>query len=316
MNMPPRRTLDTPRPPRAQWRTPQALSYRQFGESARRPTRPAAIATGIRFAELEPEDEEAKLEEALDEEAKPAAAGAEGVGRATAEAAHDFNNLLSVILTCAGELETLGLDETQLERVAEIRAAAERGAILTRDMIDTARSESRSRRPVPVDLAAAVRGSRGLLERTVGDGIEVRIQLEGGLPMALFPPGGIETVLLNLAANARDAMPARGALAVRAGLATVGVADPHLAPGWYARLLVSDSGCGMHPRLLRRAPEPYFTTKGERGSGLGLPTVFGLARGVGGDVRIESVVGRGTSVAVFLPAVRPGGGPLTLAPRV
>jgi signal transduction histidine kinase len=316
MKMPPRRTLDTPRPPRAQWRTPQALSYRQLGEPARRPTRPAAIATGVRFAALDAQEEVDEPGATIADADEPDAPRAEGVSRATAEAAHDFNNLLSVILTCAGELETLGLDETQLERVADIRAAAERGAILTRGMIDTARSQSRSRRPVPVDLGAAVSKSRGLLERTVGNRTEVRIEIERGLPLALFPPDAIEVVLLNLAANARDAMTAPGVLAVRAALATIGAADPHLAPGWYARLTVSDSGCGMHPRLLRRAPEPYFTTKGDRGSGLGLPTVFGLARGVGGDVRIESVVGRGTSVAVLLPAVRPGGRPLTLAQRV
>ena len=168
---------------------------------------------------------------------------------------------------------------------------------------------------MPVDLVEAIGAARGLLERTVGSRIEVRLELERGLPMALCPPGQLETVLLNLAANARDAMPARGVLAVRAGLAPVGAADPYLAPGWYARLLVSDSGSGMHPRLLRRAPEPYFSTKGGRGTGLGLPTVFGLARSVGGDVRIDSIVGRGTTVAVYLPAVRPGGKPLTLESR-
>jgi len=317
MTMASRRTLDTRRPLRPQWRTtPEALSFRHFGEAGR----PGDDA-GARFPEPEAPSERpepgaspAPAEHAGPTPTPPPPTG-ETVSRATAEAAHDFNNLLSVILTCAGELEDLGLEQTQRERVAEIRDAAERGAVLTRSMIDTARAQSGRRRPVPVDLGAAIGAARGLLERTVGDRIEVRIELERGLPLALCPPDQLETVLLNLAANARDAIPARGLLAVRAGLATVGDADPCLAPGWYARLLVSDTGSGMHPRLLRRAPEPYFSTKGGRGTGLGLPTVFGLARSVGGDVRIDSIVGRGTTVAVYLPAVRPGGKPLTLANR-
>ncbi len=113
-----------------------------------------------------------------------------------------------------------------------------------------------------------------MLKRTAGPGVVVVPETRPGLPRALCDPDDLEKALLNLAANARDAMPAGGELRVRAEVATVGASDPSLAPGWYVRIDVADSGAGISPEVLRRVAEPYFSTKAGHGSGLGLPAVF------------------------------------------
>ncbi len=231
-----------------------------------------------------------------------------------AEVAHDFNNILSVILSCASELAGTGLDQRQRQGVEEILAAASRGAVLTRELIDRARSNTVPA-IAPVDVGATVASISPLLKRTAGREVSIALETGPGLPRALCDPDDLEKALLNLAANARDAMPAGGELRIRAEIATVGASDPSLAPGWYVRIDVSDSGAGISPEVLRRVAEPYFSTKAGHGSGLGLPTVFRAARAAGGEVRISSMLGKGTTVTLMLRAARADGTPLALGAR-
>ena len=234
------------------------------------------------------------------------------LGRLVGEAAHDFNNILSVILSCADELLGASLDGEQRERVLEIRAAGLRGAALNRKLIDTSRSTDSGASPAPTDVGEAIRSAKGLLRRTLGRRVDLEIEIEEALPAAVCASEDLVTSLLNVAANARDAMPGGGTLAIRATRATMGAGDPLLGPGWYVRIDIVDDGVGMTPRVLRRAPDPYFTTKAERGTGLGLPTVAGTARAAGGDLRITSAPGHGTTVTLLLPATRENGDPLAI----
>jgi signal transduction histidine kinase len=226
--------------------------------------------------------------------------------------AHDFNNILSVILTCASELAAQA-NEEQLEWIREIRAAALRGGGLNRKLIDLTREASAGGQPPrPTDIGAAIGSASSLLERTLGRRIDLEIEVDEALPPALCSGDDLVASLLNVTGNARDAMPAGGTVVVRATQATLDADDPILGPGWYVRIDVHDNGVGMTPRVLRRAPDPFFTTKAERGTGLGLATVYGTARAAGGDARITSAPGAGTTVTILLPAVGPDGQLLAL----
>ena len=142
-----------------------------------------------------------------------------------------------------------------------------------------------------------------LLERAVGPGIELRLVSDGHLPRVRLAAGEIERILLNLAANSRDAMPGGGAIAIRTGIVPVPPGDPCLGTGWHVRIAFADSGAGMRPEIARRAAEPYFSTKRDTGTGLGLASVQALVRAAGGDLRINSRAGCGTTVSVYLPAL-------------
>jgi signal transduction histidine kinase len=226
------------------------------------------------------------------------------MGRLVAGAAHDFNNILSVILTCADELLSAATDDDQREWLTEIRAAALRGGDLNRKLIDITREASAGgQAPQPTDVGATIRSATSLLERTLGRRIELELDLDDALPPAFCSSDDLVASLLNVTGNARDAMPAGGTVVLRASSATLDADDPILGPGWYVRIDVHDNGVGMTPRVLRRAPDPFFTTKAERGTGLGLPTVYGTARAAGGDARITSAPGAGTTVTILLPAV-------------
>jgi signal transduction histidine kinase len=232
----------------------------------------------------------------------------------TAETAHDFNNLLSVILSCASELEQSTDDPRTAERAEEIRTAAERGADLTRRLIDATRP--RCGPTAPLDLSRAVTACSRMMGRALGHGIRLAIEPAAGLPRVPLSEEQVEQILLNLAANARDAMVAGGSFTIRTRMLSLEPGDDHLRPGWYVSLEAIDDGIGMTAEQLERATEPYFTTKeGARGSGLGLPTIAEAARAAGGDLRIASEPGAGTTVSVYLPAVRNNGEPLTLASR-
>jgi signal transduction histidine kinase len=233
----------------------------------------------------------------------------------TAEAAHDFNNLLSVILGCASEIEA-GLDsEAEVsERAGEIRAAAERGAELTRALIDAARPSPAAERPS--NLNAAIVTALPMIERACGPHIDVRCEPDTGLPKVGVSEGQIERILLNLATNGRDAMDGRGTLTIRSSLVPIPPGDCNLGAGWYLRLSVSDEGPGMSSAVMARALEPFYTTKKEDlGSGLGLPTVLGIARDAGGDLRISTSRGVGTTVSIYLPGIRDNGESLALPAR-
>ncbi len=226
----------------------------------------------------------------------------EAVGQLTGGVAHDFNNLLTILL---GNLELLQSNSQAAPfaaRLATMRAAAERGASLIGHLLAFARRQPLQ--PRAVDLGALVRAMHPLLQSAVGSQIGLAFELDAHAPAALVDPAQIELVILNLAINARDAMPAGGTLRLEVGAIQLEASPSPDAPhaGTYAALRVIDSGIGMSEDVRSRAFEPYFTTKplGTR-SGLGLSQVYGVARQSGGQVRIESRVGAGTTVTVILP---------------
>lgn len=236
----------------------------------------------------------------------------EQIGLMTACVAHDFNNVLSVIMVCAGEIAASG-DAEQRERAREISDAAERGAELSRRLLTEERLPEPESEPLAIDTAIV--DALPLLKRTLGPGIEIALSSQGHLPHVLLAPGELQRMLVNLAANARDAMPAGGAVAIRTAQVTMAPGDPALGPGWYLRISFVDTGSGISPELIGRAAQPYFTTKPGTGSGLGLATVRGLVRSRGGEMRLSSPPGAGTTVTLDLPAVSADGEPLSLPAR-
>jgi two-component system cell cycle sensor histidine kinase/response regulator CckA len=225
----------------------------------------------------------------------------EAVGRLAAGIAHDFNNLLSVILTYSGELEMSLTDSEKREQAAEIRAAADRGARLTRQLLAYTRRESSEGEPI--DLNRAVRDTVQLLIRVLGEDVQIRTEPAAGLPRALLAPGQAEQILVNLATNARDAMPDGGILTIATRLSSISVPDSQLGTGWYVRLSVTDSG-GHRDR-----PEEGIDRDGP---GLGTAAIHQMVRSAGGDVRVSTEPEGGTTVSVYLPAIRGNGDPLSL----
>lgn len=232
----------------------------------------------------------------------------EAVGRLAGGIAHDFNNLVTVILNTGKMLQaTSGLPDEARRELDEIMTASSRAADLTRQLLTF--SSRQIVRPRAVDLNEAVANAEKMLRRIIGEDINLVVDLEADLPSTMFDAGQAEQILLNLAVNARDAMPHGGRL--RIATAALDVADdepatdrpPDLAPGRYATLTVSDTGSGMSPEVLSHAFEPFFTTKATgEGTGLGLSTVYGIVRQHHGGVDIVSDEGRGTSVTIYLPA--------------
>jgi signal transduction histidine kinase len=222
------------------------------------------------------------------------------IGRLTAGVAHDFNNLLMSISGNAEMARSQSDAHPALaQRLAAILKVADRGAGLVRQLLAFSRKQELA--PVLVDLNQVVRGIIDLLRATLGDGIKVSTKLSPSLWPALIDPAQIEHVILNLAINARDAMPDGGTLTITTANATLGRSE-ELAPGDYVVIAVSDSGTGMTEEILHNAFEPFFTTKQPgQGSGLGLSQVHGMASQSGGGVQIDSTVGKGTTVSVFFP---------------
>jgi CheY-like chemotaxis protein len=229
----------------------------------------------------------------------------EAIGQLTGGVAHDFNNLLTAIL---GNLEILGRRVTEpriLRLVENAMRAADRGAKLTGQLLAFARKQRLQ--PQAVDLNQLVQSMGTLLRSTLGGTVEVDVEPAPDLRQALADPTQLELVVLNLAINARDAMPDGGRLTIRTENATIlrpsRPEDP--PPGNFVALTVADAGMGMTADVLARVFEPFFTTKEVgKGSGLGLPQVLGLAQQLGGGVRIVSEPGKGTSVTVYLPQAR------------
>jgi signal transduction histidine kinase len=227
----------------------------------------------------------------------------EAVGRLTGGVAHDFNNLLTVVL---GNIELLSravqFDQHASDLLAAMRAAAERGATLTAQLLAFARRQPLV--PRPVDLNAVIAGMQDLLKSALGRTIQLETWPAFELWPAMADATQIELVVLNLAINARDAMPRGGVLNIETANAQVG--PPQLpgepTEGEYVAITVRDNGVGMTADVLARAFEPFFTTKAPgSGSGLGLSQVYGTARQSGGGVRIDSAPGVGTSVTIYLP---------------
>ena len=226
----------------------------------------------------------------------------EAVGQLTGGIAHDFNNLLTAVI---GSLDLLmrRTEEEKLRRLAgNALQAAERGAKLTAQLLAFSRRQRLS--PAPLDPNSIVTGMGDLLARAIGSHVRVETRLEPNLWHALADPTQLEVMLLNLAINARDAMPAGGRLTIATknveSISQQLAAD--LTPGQYVAISVADTGTGMSPAVLARAFEPFFTTKEQgKGTGLGLAQLYGFAKQSGGTVRIESAEGKGTTVTIYLP---------------
>ncbi len=230
----------------------------------------------------------------------------EAVGQLTGGIAHDFNNLLAIIAGNAEILDKEVAEETGGAKpmLSAISRAAGRGSELTSRLL--AFSRRQPLRPVPIYLSDLVGSMSDLLRRSLGETIEIAVRAEPDLWPAMVDPGQVENAILNLALNARDAMPAGGALAIECANVCLDEAfakqHPETRAGDHVVLTVADCGSGMSDHVRDHAFEPFFTTKdvGE-GSGLGLSMVYGFAKQSGGHVTIESAEGRGTTVKLYLP---------------
>ncbi len=217
--------------------------------------------------------------------------------------AHDFNNILQSITGNATLVARRAEDvQHSRHRAGLILDAAERGGAISRRLLAFARQDSLSAEPV--DIADILQGAALLLEHTLHRSICLAVRAPPDLPMVLADKAQLETVLVNLAANARDAMPRGGTLSFEAAAETVSDARAHppLAPGFYVRITVADNGAGMEADILARAAEPFFTTKPKgKGTGLGLSMAKGFSEQSGGAFAIDSEPGTGTVVTLWLP---------------
>jgi PAS domain S-box-containing protein len=230
----------------------------------------------------------------------------EAVGQLTGGIAHDFNNMLTGVIgsldivrlrLAAGRTDGLG------EFVQLALASANRAAALTQRLLAFSRRQSLDSRPL--DINGLIGSLADLLARTMGERITLRLELDASVPAGVADANELESAILNLAINARDAMPDGGVLTVQTSACVTAErdADKLPGPGRYVVVTVSDSGVGMAPALLEKVFEPFFTTKPlGQGTGLGLSMVYGFARQSGGDVRIASCPDKGTSVKIYLPA--------------
>jgi len=256
----------------------------------------------FRCAFLRDISERRQLEEQLREAHKM-----EAVGRMVDGVAHDFNNLLTAIMIYSGLLVRQMTSQSPLRRHAEqINLAAERGKQLIGQLLDFSRRHPPESKAI--SLSDLVEGMREMLQRLLGEHIDLTVRCPSAIGVVHADPAQIEQVIMNLALNGRDAMPEGGKLRIE--IAEVKVdenyarARPGLAAGPYVRLSVRDSGCGMDEASRSHAFEPFFTTKERgRGTGLGLSTVYGIVRQNGGHVDIDSQPGQGTTVSILLPRV-------------
>jgi PAS domain S-box-containing protein len=224
----------------------------------------------------------------------------ETIGQLTGGVAHDFNNLLMAVMGNLDLLRKRLPDDPRLRRLIDgALQGAERGASLTQRLLAFARQQDL--RAVPVDLRGLIQGMIDLLERSLGPRILLRLDIPEGLPPARVDANQLELALLNLAINARDAMPDGGSIDITVAEHHVS-GDPVLKSGGYLRLSVIDTGKGMPPQILKRAIEPFFSSKPlGKGTGLGLSMVHGLAVQLGGSLQLTSAVGKGTTATLLLP---------------
>jgi PAS domain S-box-containing protein len=231
----------------------------------------------------------------------------ESVGRLAGGVAHDFNNVLTVINGYSDfVLNALGSGDSLYPHLQEIKRAGERGASLTAQLLAFSRKQVVE--PRPLDLNAIVNDAERMLQRLIGEDIELDTRLDPLLGQVMADRGQIDQVIMNLVINARDAMPVGGRLEITTQNveldAGVTAANPEAPPGRYLLLTVTDTGIGMDQHTLQNIFEPFFTTKERgQGSGLGLSTVYGIIRQAGGWIDVQSAVGRGTTFQVFLPRV-------------
>ncbi|MCX8280906.1 PAS domain S-box protein [Phyllobacterium sp. 0TCS1.6C] len=228
----------------------------------------------------------------------------EAIGQLTGGVAHDFNNLLMAVL---GSLELLrkriSADPRALDLLDNAVEAAQRGSSLTQRMLAFARRQDLDLQTV--DLPGLVDNVADLLERSIGPAITIDMRFPAQLPNVTADPNQLELALLNLAVNARDAMPNGGKIVISAREATVAGGDPDMAAGRYACLSISDEGEGMDKETLDRAIEPFYTTKGVgKGTGLGLPMVHGIMKQSGGQLVLRSEPQKGTTAELWLPVAQ------------
>ncbi|WP_052721140.1 PAS domain S-box protein [Actinoplanes rectilineatus] len=225
----------------------------------------------------------------------------ESLGQLAGGIAHDFNNLLAVILNYAAFIIEDAAGSQPAVDAEQIARAARRGSDLTHQLLAFARREVI--RPRPLNLNTVVTEVHQMLVRSLGEHIALAVHTAEGLPAVIADPGQLEQVLVNLAVNARDAMPTGGSLTVDTAVVDVGDDATDTAPGRYVRLRVADTGTGMPKEVIDKAFEPFFTTKPSgQGTGLGLATVYGIVTQAGGTVRIHSAAGLGTTFTILLPA--------------
>jgi len=230
----------------------------------------------------------------------------ESLGMLAGGVAHDFNNLLAVIRNCAGFVAEATADNEPVRAdVEEIIKAAEQAAQLTRQLLIFGRREQVQLKAL--DLNVVVADVQSLLARSIGEHIQLVVHPSASLPAVHADRSQIEAVLVNLAVNARDAMPGGGILTIELGVTHLDHEDtgllPPLSPGCYVTLSVSDTGVGMSPDVVARIFEPFFTTKPQgQGTGLGLATVHGIVTAAGGGLSVQSAPGAGTTIRAFYPA--------------
>ena len=230
------------------------------------------------------------------------------LGQLAGGIAHDFNNVMQAVQGGAGLIRRRPNDPAAIDRYAAIiEDAAHRGTSVTRRLLSFARRGEL--RATAVDVAAMLDGLREVLAHTLGVGVVVGLDVTPGLPPVLADRGQLETAVVNLSTNARDAMPSGGTITLSAAPEVVST-EKHpegLAPGHYVRLMVTDTGAGMDAATLARVMEPFFSTKPRgQGTGLGLPMARGFAEQSGGALALNSAPGRGTSVTLWLPVAAAG----------
>jgi signal transduction histidine kinase/CheY-like chemotaxis protein/CHASE3 domain sensor protein len=229
----------------------------------------------------------------------------EAVGQLTGGLAHDFNNILQIVQANLDLMkDRLLTDRDALERLTAASAAAERGARLTQQLLAFARRQPLA--PRPTNVARLVGDLAGLLRHALGERIALDVALADGAWNARIDPGQLENAILNLAINARDAMPDGGTVHVEVTSATLdrryAALHPEAAPGSYVLIAVEDTGTGMAADVVAQAFDPFFTTKRDgKGTGLGLSMVYGFVRQSNGHIRIDTAPGQGTSVKMYLP---------------
>ena len=250
------------------------------------------------------------LQRAQSEEALNHAQRLDSVGQLTGGIAHDFNNLLTIIqgnLQVLEELPAIGKDPAALHMVAAAARASRRGAELTGKLLAFSRRQVLS--PSPVDVGGLIESLAGMLRRTIDQHIGIRVNAQPACPPCMADPGQLESALLNIAINARDAMPEGGSIVFSSR--ACGELPPEVAGelgsgtatrGGYVAIDVADTGRGMTDEVRERVFEPFFTTKeAGRGTGLGLSTVYGFVKQSNGAIRLKSALGQGTTVTVYLP---------------
>ena len=235
----------------------------------------------------------------------------ESVGQLAAGVAHDINNILTVIQGHAGLLlNAIPPGADSIRSIKQISAASERAASFIRQLLTFSRKQIF--RSKILDLNAVVQNMKGMLPRLIGEDITLETHCQPDLPCIQADTGMVEQIVMNLAANARDAMPKGGKLLITTSAAEIDAAyvrqHPEARVGWFVCLTVSDTGCGMEPKVLQRIFEPFFTTKEVgKGTGLGLATVYGVVKQHHGWIEVQSEVGVGTTFKILLPVAGKAG---------